>query len=1241
MIISLTSTSNKFSQSWRIKFSVKYILFQVKFFFLLFVLLVSSCWEQEKLHTAREENKPSYTKPVSILLDTMPLPRVTYLKNVPPPPVMLIPQSQIDLYNQQIDTLNEENGVSSPVNKIVGVPIPHFTNINTEQGLLLSSITSSIIDKKGNLWFGTAGGGVTRYDGTRFTNFTNKYGFLGNIRCILEDKNGNIWFGTDGSGVICYDGISFKSITMEQGLADNIVFCMANDKDGNIYIGTYTGGLSFYDGTKFTTYNTSHGLPSNNVNSITKDKKGNLWFGTFGGGVCRYDPIKGWGGIKIFRKEQGLPNDNVIHITEDSKGIIWISTYEGGVSRFDPSQDNVIFESLTKADGLGDNTIRWITEDDAGNIWFATQNGGITCYDPELMRVLSNYTTDQGLASNSVFNITKDKSGNLWFGTMGGGISRYNGKTLQSFSPGHGLAGGPITNIAEDKHGRLWIGSAGGGLSVYDGKYSANFATKQGLGDNIVYCVAEDIEGNIWVGTMAGGTSRLKETSRGIELTNYSVEQGLASNTVLNVHQDKKGNHWFATQSSGVIRFDGSSFTNYSTAQGLALNDVRTIAEDKDGFLWFGTAGGGASHFDGKHITTFNTDQGLAGNIVLKIKRDKSGNLWFGTQGGGISRYDGSGFISFTSVDGLADDIVYDIVEDNEGVIWMGTNQGFSGLKFKSTEQNVQNGGLKGAGLFDVSNEQLKEYEPVWENFNVKNGYPVKDLNEGSLCVTRFGLPFADNKNAIAIWAGSGDLKLIRFDPSALQKNTEPLSVYIHSISIDESPVNWYGLGRIDADSTVIAQQETMVFGKSLNKKNRDSLHGKFRDIHFDSISPFYQVPQNLVLPYRHNRVSFDFGAIETNRPFMVRYQFILEGYDKEWSPVTDKTVATYGNINEGSYTFKLKALSPEGIWSEPINYIFRVLPPWYRSWWAYGLYAVVFITLITAFVRWRTKNLLQQKLLLEEKVNTRTVQLQKSLDNLKTTQSQLIQSEKMASLGELTAGIAHEIQNPLNFVNNFSEVSAELVADLKAELKSGNIDVAINITDDIDQNLDKINHHGKRADAIVKGMLQHSRTSTGVNEPTDINALAEEYLRLAYQGIRARDNTFNANLETDFDKTIDRVNIIPQDMGRVLLNLYNNAFYAVAEKGKQSIENYEPLVIVRTKKSGNKFEISVTDNGIGIQEKIKEKIFQPFFTTKPTGQGTGLGLSLSYDIVKAHGGEFKVDSKEGEGTEFKIILSI
>jgi signal transduction histidine kinase len=290
-----------------------------------------------------------------------------------------------------------------------------------------------------------------------------------------------------------------------------------------------------------------------------------------------------------------------------------------------------------------------------------------------------------------------------------------------------------------------------------------------------------------------------------------------------------------------------------------------------------------------------------------------------------------------------------------------------------------------------------------------------------------------------------------------------------------------------------------------------------------------------------------------------------------------------------------------------------------------------------------------QQKAELEKKVEERTAELKNSLEELKSTQAQLIQSEKMASLGELTAGIAHEIQNPLNFVNNFSDVNTELLTEMEEALQKDDKKEAILIASDIKENLGKINHHGKRADAIVKGMLQHSRASTGKKEPTDINALADEYLRLSYHGLRAKDKDFNANFTTDFDESIGKIEVVPQDIGRVLINLYNNAFYSVNEKKKAPTlkgENYEPTVWVTTKRistpsGAGGLELSVKDNGNGIAQKHLDKIFQPFFTTKPTGEGTGLGLSLAYEIItKGHKATIKVESEEGEGSLFIINIT-
>jgi signal transduction histidine kinase len=376
-----------------------------------------------------------------------------------------------------------------------------------------------------------------------------------------------------------------------------------------------------------------------------------------------------------------------------------------------------------------------------------------------------------------------------------------------------------------------------------------------------------------------------------------------------------------------------------------------------------------------------------------------------------------------------------------------------------------------------------------------------------------------------------------------------------------------------------------------------------------------------------------------------------LEGIDRNWSTIMPNPYTeNYRDLVPGNYRFRVASKGLNGNWSNPAEFYLTILPPWWRTWWAYALYSLAVGAIAWAFFQMRSKALLRENMILESKVTQRTEQLRKSLENLKEAQSQLVQREKMGSLGELTAGVAHEIQNPLNFVNNFTELNNELLADLKHEIAVGNLSEVQKLAGTIIENGEKITQHGKRADGIVKGMLQHSRTSSGQKETTDINALADEYLRLSYHGLRAKDKSFNAAIETHFDPRIPPIKAIPQDLGRVLLNIYNNAFYSVSERikksGSQHVDSgmdnnrYQPRVIVSTNLENNVVTIRIRDNGAGVPPSVREKIFQPFFTTKPAGQGTGLGLSLSYDIItKVHGGSIALNEELEEGAEFIVTL--
>ena len=539
-----------------------------------------------------------------------------------------------------------------------------------------------------------------------------------------------------------------------------------------------------------------------------------------------------------------------------------------------------------------------------------------------------------------------------------------------------------------------------------------------------------------------------------------------------------------------------------------------------------------------------------------------------------------------------------------------------------------------------------------------------------------------ENGKAIAIYreafriAGSGNSELFKFYPAMnlgfmyLNTNQPDSSLYFSNRAINllnELLVRTNNEDRRELEkSTMTYTLSNLAGAYSQKKENKkaDSLYSEARKrmIKYkgEKSRYFYFFFMNLTQHFqRNNQVDSSLYAarmaIETVMDAPLEYlsakpaKILSDYYEKRNADSTVKYLKIFLKANEVLNSTQVTQQMQTMAFEEDLRKMeIQQAEKAYRDKLIfYLLTGGVLALLIVALYMYRA-NVTKRKM--NEELAKQKNQVETTLSNLKSTQAQLIQSEKMASLGELTAGIAHEIQNPLNFVNNFSEVSSELIDEMKTELATGNVQLATEISNDLKQNLEKINHHGKRAASIVSGMLQHSRASSGTKEPTDINALADEYLRLAYHGLRAKDKSFNAKFETDFDSSLPKMNVVPQDIGRVILNLITNAFYVVNEKSKQGIAGYEPTVTVSTKlESGTAgitgitkiIKIRVKDNGNGIPQKILDKIFQPFFTTKPTGQGTGLGLSLSYDIVKAHGGELKVDTKEGEGSTFTIQLPV
>jgi len=880
-----------------------------------------------------------------------------------------------------------------------GKLVKSFTNFTTAQGLTNNTVWSITEDKEGNLWFGTYGGGVSRYDGSRANHTCNKNTCKHDFRLQqdLEAHNNEL-------------AKSFTTFTTAQGLANNTVWRITEDKRGNLWFGTQGGGVSRYEWSRvnhtctkntckhdfrlqqdlkahnnelaksFTTFTTAQGLANNTVWSITEDKTGNLWFGTQAGGVSRYDGKS----FTTFTTAQGLANNTVLSVTEDKRENFWFCTYGGGVSRYDGKS----FTTYTSTQGLANNTVWGALEDKTGNLWFATQGGGVSRYDGnrveaieaalqrgeiipqrtqqdlkrengKLVKSFTNFTTEQGLANNIVLSITEDKMGNLWFGTFGGGVSRYDGNRVEAIE-------------AAQQKGEIIPEQTQQDLKRENGKLVKSF-------------------------------------------TNYTTAQGLANNTVWSIMEDKTGNLWFGTQGGGVSRYDGNRVEAIEAA--LQRGEIIPQRTQQD-----------LKRENGKLVKSFmnyTTAQGLANNTVLSITEDKTGNLWFGTQGGGVSRYDGKSFTTFTTAQGLPDNTVTQVVLMNEDPlnkfgagIAMGTNLGVGALvaftpKLGAGDTKNNNGSTAVSTLIpaqnNMSNQELKNYTPVIEIYNSNTGYPVKDVNTGHNAM------FMDSKGIIWVGTGSDKTGLVRFDYEALNKNKMPPDVFIQSLKINNESICWYDLlpsqnegrepflsgdkGGFRGDSATTPQnitEEVTTLGKVLNDAERNTMYQKFRDVKFDGITTFYPLPENLILPHRNNNVTFDFAAIEPAKPYLVRYQYILEGYDNDWSPITNKTTATFGNINEGTYTFKLKAQSPFGVWSEPVEYKFKVLPPWWRTWWMYSVYGISAIALVILIVWWNGRRLRAKAIELTEEVRKATTVIRSEKEKVELANLEISEQKKI-----------------------------------------------------------------------------------------------------------------------------------------------------------------------------------------------------------------------------------------------------
>jgi ligand-binding sensor domain-containing protein/signal transduction histidine kinase len=1158
-----------------------------------------------------------------------------------------------------------------------------FRHLTQEDGLRSNRITTLIQDRKGFLWVG-ADDGLYRYNGYSFQQFSHRAEdphsiAEGEITCLLEDGAGVLWIGTSNGGLCRKKAGSEEFETFRNApdkkasLLDDRITSLFEDDKGTLWIGTY-GGLCAFNKkrTAFTSFLSDPLVPSslasNTVSDIAQTADGTIWVGT-SGGLCAFD--RGTQKFTRFqhdaRKAGSLSNDYVTRLNLDIYGDLWVGTMGGVLHRFNRQTRAFRAYQIPKPqkpnESLGD-VVSTIFRDESGFLWVGIKEGleesevkGLYRFDPESgvsIRYKHDEADPRSISGDDVTVVIGDRSGMVWVGTEGHGLNGFLNKVTlfgllrHDVSNPASLSENNIVALCEASDGTVWIGTADGYINIWNranDRFSRLDLSEGGTTRFSISAMGAGTDGAVWIGTMGDGLFAVDAVSKAVKRYRHDpmAEGTIASNDIQSLIVGKDGTLWIGTSGQGVTVLDAGTETfrqfknDPSKPASLSSDLVECLLEDKSGTIWVGTRDGGLNKWDrasGAWTRLFAAkagDRGLRSNTINCLFQDRRQNLWAGTADGlHMLLPDGVNFTAYSKSDGLPDNNITAILGDDDDNLWVATLAG--GLcrftpRAHTPSSIAQQGDGNPSGAMIVGFDTKDRLQGI--RFNQRSAFRAGD---GTMC---FG--------------GTDGLNV--FQPEAINRRVRPPSVRITDFQLN----------------------------------NRSIAPGDNSGI---LVAPIEDT-RELVLPYDQNRITFEFAVLHYANPDKNRFAYKLDGYDSLWT-FTDgqKRYATYTNLPDGKYTFRVRGASSDGIWNDDgVAIAIRITPPWYRTITAYIVYALLLLLLMFAVDRLLRMRIIRKErreaVIRETELRVQTVaaqaeaseakaralqienerqelelskarELEKAyaeLDDahhtLMATQAQLIHAEKMASLGQLTAGIAHEIKNPLNFVNNFAELTIGLAQEFREELESEEAKTAEQLREsisfllvDLDMNARKIAEHGKRADGIVRSMLAHSSGKTGEKQPTDINTLLEEYVNLAWHSAKANHADFGLQIERRYNPEVGKIPALTQELARVFLNLLNNAIDALHEQCLSAGPSFHPVLTVSTEVRGREIAVLFADNGTGIPEHIREKIFQPFFTTKPTGSGTGLGLSISYDIVvNGHNGQMLVDSIEGKGTTFSVML--
>lgn len=1095
--------------------------------------------------------------------------------------------------------------------------------------------------------------------------------------CIsfAEDDKGGLWFGSTNYSLMhrAKGDTVFRQVQHELAAKlkfENVITGLYFDSAQTLWITSRTGVHKYNPETGYfktiIAYTEGNEDTANHWNKILPDKEGNIWIANNFRGILKFDGITdNYTEIEIAGKLKMRTHGWNITLTNfmiDQSGIFWFGSRESGLVKYDPV--NKPFQHLAhdpaNPNSLSSGGVFGIlaSKTKPGVVYVGTHGNGINIYDPQKQTFEKvTFKVIDDVFNGAARSIGEDPDGSLWLGTWGDGlikldknykeIKRYKYDPLNKNS----ISNNQVRVIKPDNQGRLWLGT-NNGLNILNPKTNsvqrvASKSTRQ-YPDQLV---AE-------MDKLIASEQKMSTIEKAIDNQNLSIP----------IEIKTAEPYWVMAVGEG----DVASMADYGWIENAARDTVWQMGDFENTFY----AGGAVKNRIDIGAVTLQP-----GSYTLHYKTDDSHAFGkWNSPAPDQTRLYGIALIKPQNDDQLKSFQAPTNPESQELLI-----NGFNIYDIEVTDKFIWvTGDFNGLDRIDPVTNQVKHYAYDPENNNSLSNNNIRDIFEDSRGMiwlatgeglskldpatetfTRYsetdGLP--TNLTEGIVEGDDGEMWIATQNGLSQMVSNEKLSkvTFINYNSTDglggDTFLSLATARAVDGRFYFGGDHGLTTFSKVTSNKTPPAIilsnlfisNKSISDIKEDSpLTESLQETKNISLSFNQNNLSFEFAALHYANPKKNQYAHMLKGYDQDWI-YDNRNFAAYTNLDPGKYEFKVRAANAYGIWNEEgLTLEITILPPWWRTWWAYALYVVLLAAF--AFTADRT---VRRSIKIRERERSRERELKQAKEiemayvDLKATQAQLIQSEKLASLGQLAAGIAHEIKNPMNFINNFSELSLEYVSEIRQELnkleKNETTEEIGTLLNDVEDNLKKVHHHGTRADNIVKSMLMHSRGGSGKMEPTDANALIKEYVNLAFHGMRAGKTAINVKIDLDLDDSLTTVDLNPEDFSRVILNLCKNAFDAMRTKGLQpGYQEYKPVLKVSTKNLGNGIAaIDIEDNGPGVSETIKDKLFQPFFTTKKGTEGTGLGLSITHDIIKKHNGIITIASTENTFTRFEIRLPI